>query len=101
MDGEGGIVKSEETKRYLARVGIRYVPRAPGQQVAHIDRRTALLRDVIHRVVEQHRHEGLDVPFLQVLAECVFAGNALISVNGGTPYQAVYGRVPLMLPDIN
>eukprot|EP00969_Alexandrium_andersonii_P190046 8396856-Alexandrium_andersonii.AAC.1 len=65
MDGEGGIAKSEETKQYLARKGIRYVLRAPGQQVAHVDRRTALLRDVIHRVVEQRRHEGLDVPFAQ------------------------------------
>eukprot|EP00969_Alexandrium_andersonii_P015960 698406-Alexandrium_andersonii.AAC.1 len=65
MDGEGGIAKSEETKQHLARKGIRYVPRAPGQQVAHIDRRTALLRDVIHRVVEQHRREGLGVPFSQ------------------------------------
>eukprot|EP00969_Alexandrium_andersonii_P004577 197099-Alexandrium_andersonii.AAC.1 len=68
------------------------MPRAPGQQVAHIDRRPALLRGVTHRVVEQHRREGLDVPFAQVLAECVFAGNTLISVNGSTPYQAVYGR---------
>eukprot|EP00969_Alexandrium_andersonii_P118926 5258597-Alexandrium_andersonii.AAC.1 len=65
MRGEGGVAKCEETKEYLARKGIRYVPRAPGQQVAHIDRRTALLRDVSHRVVEQHRHEGLDVPSLQ------------------------------------
>eukprot|EP00969_Alexandrium_andersonii_P099154 4373420-Alexandrium_andersonii.AAC.1 len=65
MDGEGGIAKSEETTQYLARKGIRYVPRVPGQQVAHIDRRTALLRDVVRRVVEQHRHEGLDVPFAQ------------------------------------
>eukprot|EP00969_Alexandrium_andersonii_P274166 12117948-Alexandrium_andersonii.AAC.1 len=54
-----------------------------------------------HRVVRQHRHEGLDAPFTQVLAERVFAGDALISANGSAPYQAVYGCVPLMLPDIS
>eukprot|EP00969_Alexandrium_andersonii_P238834 10542504-Alexandrium_andersonii.AAC.1 len=32
---------------------------------------TALLRGVIRRVVEQHRHEGLGVLFARVLFECV------------------------------
>ena len=31
----------------------------------------------------------------------IFCGNALLSVNGSTPYNAVYGRVPQMLPDMN
>eukprot|EP00969_Alexandrium_andersonii_P239567 10575596-Alexandrium_andersonii.AAC.1 len=63
MDGEGGVAKSEEAEAYLARKGTPCVPRAPGQQVAHIDRRAAPLRDVIHRVIEQRRREVLGIPF--------------------------------------
>ena len=36
-----------------------------------------------------------------MLSEAVFGGNAMISINGSTPYNAVYGRVPRLLPDIN
>ena len=45
--------------------------------------------------------EGLDVPFKQVLSDAVFCGNAMLSINGTMPYNAVYGRVPLLLPDMN
>eukprot|EP00969_Alexandrium_andersonii_P052575 2309282-Alexandrium_andersonii.AAC.1 len=66
MDGEGGVAQCADTKQFLTRHGIQFVPRAPGQQVAHIDRRTALLRDVIHRTIEQLKHEGLKLPFEQI-----------------------------------
>eukprot|EP00969_Alexandrium_andersonii_P178145 7877243-Alexandrium_andersonii.AAC.1 len=56
---------------------------------------------MVHRTVEQLKQEGLVLPFEQIVSACVFAGNALISVNGSTPYNAVYGRVPAMLPDLN
>ena len=49
----------------------------------------------------QCKSEGIFVPFPRLLAEAVFAGNALISINSTTPYNAVYGRVPSILPDIN
>eukprot|EP00969_Alexandrium_andersonii_P090913 4013188-Alexandrium_andersonii.AAC.1 len=39
MGGEGGVAKREGAKQYLAHKGGRYASRAPGQQVAHIDRR--------------------------------------------------------------
>ena len=46
--------------------------------------------------------EGLlDIPFEYRLAEAVFAGNALVTVNNTTPYNAVYGRVPSLLPNMN
>ena len=41
------------------------------------------------------------MPFESILAECVFAGNAMLTVNGCTPYNAVYGRVPNILPGID
>ena len=99
MDGEAGLAASAHAKQYYERHGIQFIPRAKEQQVAHIDRRGALLRDTLHRVTTQCKTEGLDIEFKQILSECVFCGNAMLSVNGSTPYNAVYGRVPALLPD--
>ena len=35
------------------------------------------------------------------MAEAVFAGNALVTVNNTTHYNAVYGRVPSLPPNMN
>ena len=47
MEGESGIATAEASRNYLRRNGITYVPRAPEQQVSHMDRRGALLRDTV------------------------------------------------------
>ena len=101
LDGECGMAVDEDAKAYYRHKGITPVPRAPKQQVAHIDRRGALLRDTIHRILEQCKKEGLDAPFKYILSDAVFCGNAMLSINGTTPYNAVYGRVPPLLPDMN
>ena len=99
-DPERGVV-SKSTQEWLARKGITYVPRAKKQQVPHIDRRGALVRDVIHKMVDQLKVEGIKMPFKQILAEAVFITNAMLTINNTSPYAAVYGRVPQILPDIN
>ena len=67
-----------------------------------VERRGALFRDVIHRIDAQLKIEGLlDIPFENRLAEAVFAGNALVTDNNTTPYNAVYGRVLSLLPNMN
>ena len=43
---------------------------------------------------------GITVDFEQHLAEATFAGNAMVSYNGATPYHAHFGRQPGMLPDM-
>ena len=45
--------------------------------------------------------EGIKIPFKYILSEAVFCGNALLAVNDSTPYNAVYGRVPRVLPSID
>ncbi|MFM7981627.1 MAG: hypothetical protein ACKPKO_20150, partial [Candidatus Fonsibacter sp.] len=99
MDGEGGLAASGYAKHYHDRHGINFIPRAKEQQVAYIDRRGALLRDTLHRVTTQCESEGLEIEFNQILSECVWCRNAMISINGTTPYNAVYGRVPALLLD--
>ena len=102
MDGERGVAASARAGSFLSRLGIKYIPRAPQQHARIIERRGKLLRDVIHRIDGQLSTEGLtDIPFEYRLAEAVFAGNALVTVNNTTPYNAVYGRVPNLLPNIN
>ena len=98
MDGEGGISGSDDAKLFLNHHGVRLVVRPKETHARYIERRGALFRDCVHRLVTQCNNDGLNVPFDRVLAEAVFAGNALLTVNGSTPYNAVYGRVPHVLP---
>ena len=86
---------------FIARLSIKLKVRARDQHARYIERRGALLRDVLHRIDMEMGHGGLtNVPFKYRLSEAAFAGNALVSVNQSTPYNAVYGRVPKMLSDI-
>ena len=71
-----------------------------------------MLRDTINKMttdiyarVDEHGQKDpiIDTTrdFATILAEAVFAGNALLSINGYSPYNAVYGRLPDILPDLN
>ena len=101
LDGESGISRSEYTNQYLARKGVCLQVRGKDQHARFIERRGALFRDTIHRIEGQLREEGIEMPFHSILAEAVFCGNALLSINGSSPYNAVYGRVPQILPGID
>ena len=102
LDGETALAQGWESKEYFARKSIKVTIRAPGQHARFIERRGALLRESLHKVDSQLETENiLDIPFPQRLAEAIYAGNALISINNSTPYNGLYGRVPNLLPDIN
>ena len=63
-------------------MGGKFIPRAPQQHARIAERRGALFRDVIHRSGAQLKVEGLlDIPFGYRLAEAVFAGHPLVTVN--------------------
>ena len=49
---------------------------------------------------DQSEREGITITFTGLLSDCTFAGNALTYVGGASPYNAVYGRQPRMLPDL-
>ena len=66
-----------------------------------IERRGALLRDTDHWIEGQLKEEGMKMQIGSILAEAVFCGSALLSINGSSPYNAVYGRVPQILPSID
>ena len=101
MDQEAAVQIGRAFTDYFHRKGIDYRPRAKGQQVPYIDRRGALVREVINKIISQLKVEKIRMPMDQILAEAQFVTNALLTVNGSTPYNALYGRVPLILPDLN
>ena len=102
VDGESGIVECSQTLDFLARKGIKLHERGKSQHARFIERRGALLRDTIHKIQSQVREEGLThISFDNILAEAVFCGNAMLSINGSSPYNAVYGRVPDILPGLD
>ena len=102
MDGERAVAMSGEAAAYFRRKGIKLHIRAPGQHARLVERRQAVLRDALHKIDEQLVADGLGrVPIEQRVTEATFCGNALLSINNVTPYNAVYGRVPTLLPDIN
>ena len=100
-DSESAIYRDRVTQEALKRRGIQHIPRARGQQIGTVDRRIALLRDAIHKVVDQLKVEMTTESFRHVISDTTFASNCLLSINGMTPYMAVYGRVPCMLPPID
>jgi len=101
-DGESGVVRSTATQEYLRRKGIKLKPRAKDQHANIAERRGALTRDVIHRMDAALGAEGLNhIPFEHRLTDAILCGNCLITVNNTTPYNAVLGRSPNLLPNIN
>ena len=105
LDGESALA-SVECAAYLDRHGIKRRPRAPGQHAQYAERRGGLLKEQLNRSCSQLATEGYKIgnsprqmPMDSLLAECVFAGNALLSYHGHSPYEAVFGRTPSLLPD--
>ena len=102
VDGETAIVRHWESHIYFDQKGIKVHMRAPNQHARFIERRGSILRDMLHRMDSQLASESIsNIPFAQRLSEMTFAMNALLSIDGTSPYNAVYGRVPHLLPDIN
>ena len=99
IDGESGL-NTDSAKASIGRDGTILKTRAPGQHARFIERRGAILRVCLHVTEEQAKREGLTISFEQLLATCIFAGNAMITVGNATPYQCVYGRQPPMMPPI-
>ena len=100
IDGEKSIFATEGQAR-LKSMGIEVRPRAPEQHARFLERRGAILRFCLHCMESQLEREGIPVQFEQLLAEGIFARNALISHGGATPYNARLGTQPAMLPGLH
>ena len=98
MDGEAGIAVSKNAKQFFDQWTTKLTIRSTGKHCHFIEKRGDLLKTQLRKMDTQCKSEGIFVPFSRLLAEAVFAGNALISINATTPYNAVYGRVFYQTP---
>ena len=58
------------------------------------------MRNALHKCQTQLAIEGHEIKFSHALADGVFSNGALLSIGEGTPYIALYGRVPQLLPQL-
>jgi hypothetical protein len=99
FDGELGL-DNDAAEAYFQLKGIQKRTAAVKQHVRTADRRVQVLRSTIHKIETQLNTEAIDVTFQRILSEATFVGNAMTNVHGITPYNAVLGRQPALLPDL-
>ena len=100
IDGEKAL-GTVSAGQALARWCCSRKPKAPNQHAYIIEKRGDLLRTQLKLTDTQMRAGNIVAPFPVRLAEAVFAGNAMLSINGSTPYNALFGRQPQMLPSLD
>ena len=92
-------LNSDEARVWADRCGFKLNLRPRGAHAKIVERHNALLRDQLHYIDDQMDLDGIVIDEDCILAEAVLAKNALVSIGGASPYQAVYGRQPnLLLP---
>jgi hypothetical protein len=79
-------------------IGLKY--KAPRQKAWLVERHNELLRRGLHTTETQMVKEGIVLPFPVILSIVLFAKNSLTVINDSTPYQAVMGRQPSILPPL-
>ena len=97
FDGETAL-DDEESTTYFQLRGICKRTAAPRQHIRICDRKIAVMRDALRKLSAQLDEEGLQVPFSRMCSEITYSLNALTMVNGSSPFTAVLGRMPAILP---
>eukprot|EP00959_Pyramimonas_sp_CCMP1952_P349565 7324336-Pyramimonas_sp.AAC.1 len=95
-----GVLNNDTARAVLKARGNELRIRARGQHATTIEARNGIPRRLLHVMVAQlHR---LDIPlvFTQLLHEAWFAANAFTFYSEVSPYSALFGRPPAMLPDL-
>ncbi|CAK0849180.1 unnamed protein product, partial [Prorocentrum cordatum] len=96
-----GAMASEEVGAALGRMGTTRKLKAPGQHAQIVELHQDILRKQLHLIDAALRECGIKIPFTRRLAKATFAKNAFLNIGEGTPYKALYRRVPLMLRDFD
>ena len=75
--------------------------RAPRQRVTAIEARNGIVRVTVHIMEEDFKKRDISIDSKRSLAEALFVSNAFTFYNGVSPYNALQGRQPACLPDLN
>ena len=81
-------------------LGINLKFKAPRQKAWLVERHNEIIRRGLHRTESQLLKESIRCTFEQVLYIVFFMKNSLTVVNTSTPYNALLGRQPAMLPPL-
>ena len=99
VDGELGLDNESSTWYFQVR-GIEKRTTAVNQHPRIADRRVQILRGSIHKIMTQLNQDGIAMPFKRILAEATFVINAVSNTSGVSPYVAVMGRAPALMPEL-
>eukprot|EP00959_Pyramimonas_sp_CCMP1952_P110220 2306014-Pyramimonas_sp.AAC.1 len=97
-DAEGALNK-DAAKAVLKANGTELI-RARGQHATTIEARNGVLRNLLH--VMEAELNRLDIPLVstRLLHDVLFAADAFTFDSEVSPYSALFGRQPAMLPDL-
>jgi len=98
-DQESGLI-CEEAKLMLQRVGTKMVEKGVNSHVKMLEKHHDILRQQFLRIKSQCAEEGIAISDRLCMFEAVIAKNALFTLGKYTPLQAVFGRQPSILPDL-
>ena len=98
-DQESGLI-NDEAKVYFSRIGSELKLKGVGAHVRMLEKHHDYLRQLYLRVREQCAEEGINVTKELLLGICIVAKNSLFTVGNSTPMQAVFGRQPAILPNL-
>ena len=99
-DPESGIV-ADETKVYFDRIGTKCKIKGVGAHVQMAEKHQDLLRQTFLRTWSQAQREGLPITNDHCLTVSLTAKNSLFTVGDMSPMQAVFGRQPAVLPNLD
>ena len=97
-DSESALT-SDEAAQFADRHSIQLKPVPKYAHADMIERHHEITRQLCHNVDDKCERQGLGILRKHLLAECVFAKNALVSVGGQAPYTAVFGRTPAIMAE--
>ena len=98
-DQESGLV-NDESKVYFSRLGTELKLKGVNAHVRMLEKHHDWLRQQYLRTKTQCEEEGLNFTKERLLSVCLTAKNSLFTVGKSTPMQAVFGRQPAVLPNL-
>lgn len=92
-DQEGGWA-TEQAATWFENHGSQMTLAARDQHCGVIERHNEILRRQLHLIEDESNNEGLVTSFDMILAQAIFAKNALFQIGNTTPYESLFGRTP-------
>lgn len=99
-DQEGGL-SGDETAVFLERHKVQRKLKATDLHAQMVERHHEILRGLLHKIADQCAAEGIRVTADDILTEAVYAKNAIVTIGGHSPHEAVFVTRPhSLLPDL-